>query len=146
MDRRQAADFDQKMLDLYDDYARGEISKREFFDQAAKFAIGSMTATVENPIPNDALAQQVAPDDPSIDDVERIICDSPNGLGSTTDGFHVKPVDAADTIARSHRRASEPGPEPDRDVAVNHGQRTARPLPRMGDDRSLFLPSCRYIA
>ena len=30
MKRKQAADFDQELLDLYDDYAHGRIHRREF--------------------------------------------------------------------------------------------------------------------
>ena len=42
--RLTAADFDQELLDLYDFYAHGKITKREFLDRAAKFAVGGMTA------------------------------------------------------------------------------------------------------
>ncbi len=31
MKRQHAEDFDQELLDLYDDYAHGRIGRREFF-------------------------------------------------------------------------------------------------------------------
>ena len=30
MDRKHATDFDQKVLDLYDDFAHGRITRRDF--------------------------------------------------------------------------------------------------------------------
>ena len=42
--RLTAADFDQELLDLYDYYAHGKISKREFLDRAGKWTVGGLTA------------------------------------------------------------------------------------------------------
>ena len=63
--RMTASDFDQELLDLYDFYAHGKITKREFLDRAGKFAVGGLTAiTLLSMLsPNYALAQQVAEDD-----------------------------------------------------------------------------------
>ena len=44
MTRMTAKDFDQELLDLYDFYAHGKITKREFLDKAGKFAVGGVTA------------------------------------------------------------------------------------------------------
>src|SRR4051812_17649824 len=68
MGREQAKDFDQRLLDLYDDYAHGRLSPREFARKAAAFAVGGVTAEalLERLSPNYALAQQVAPDDARI--------------------------------------------------------------------------------
>ena len=44
MNRMTAKDFDQELLDLYDFYAHGKITKREFLDKAGKYAVGGMTA------------------------------------------------------------------------------------------------------
>ncbi len=44
MTRLTAKDFDQELLDLYDFYAHGKISKRDFLDRAGKFALGGVTA------------------------------------------------------------------------------------------------------
>ena len=44
MKRLTAEDIDQELLDLYDYYAHGMITKREFLDRSAKFAVGGVTA------------------------------------------------------------------------------------------------------
>src|SRR3954451_16562620 len=68
MEREQARDFDQELLNLYDDYAHGRLSPREFARKAAAFAVGGVIAEalLERLSPNYALAQQVAPDDARI--------------------------------------------------------------------------------
>jgi carboxymethylenebutenolidase len=38
MERKQASDFDQERLNLYDDYAHGRIGRRGFLHGAAKVA------------------------------------------------------------------------------------------------------------
>ncbi len=90
-----AGDFDQELLDLYDFYAHGKISKREFLDRAGRFAIGGVSALalLDMLSPNYALAQQVAPDDPAID-ARRIDYASPNGHGSVR-GYLVRPAGVA---------------------------------------------------
>jgi carboxymethylenebutenolidase len=68
MQRKKASDFDQRALDLYDDYAHGRISRRDFAQRIATVTLGSMTAeaVISSLAPNYAWAQQVAPDDPRI--------------------------------------------------------------------------------
>lgn len=90
--RLTAADFDQELLDLYDYYAHGKISKREFLDRAGKWAVGGLTAAVllDTLAPNYALAQQVADDDPEIH-AEDITYASPNGTGDIT-AYMVRPA------------------------------------------------------
>ncbi|TRL39204.1 YghX family hydrolase [Rhizobium straminoryzae] len=68
MTRLTARDFPQELLELYDFYAHGKITKREFLDRAAKFAVGGMTAAalVAQLSPDYALAQQVEFTDPDI--------------------------------------------------------------------------------
>jgi len=44
MERLTAKDFDPQLLELYDFYAHGMISKREFLDRAAKFTVAGLTA------------------------------------------------------------------------------------------------------
>lgn len=80
--RRTAKDFPQELLDLYDYYAHGRLTKREFLDKASKFAVGGVTAAMllQQLSPNYALAQQVAEDDPDII-AEMITYPSPNGHG-----------------------------------------------------------------
>lgn len=90
--RLTAADFDQDLLDLYDYYAHGKISKREFLDRAGKWAVGGLTAAaiLGTLSPNYALAQQVAEDD---DDIigEDITYPSPDGTGDIT-AYIVRPA------------------------------------------------------
>jgi carboxymethylenebutenolidase len=83
--RLTAADFDQELLDLYDYYAHGKITKREFLDRAGKWAVGGLTAAaiLGTLAPNYALAQQVSEDDPDIEG-EDIVYPSPNGTGDIT--------------------------------------------------------------
>ena len=92
-DRRlTAADFDQDLLDLYDYYAHGKISKREFMDRAGKWAAGGLTAAaiLGTLSPNYALAQQVEADDPEIEG-EDITYPSPDGTGEIT-AYLVRPA------------------------------------------------------
>lgn len=91
--RLTAADFDQDLLDLYDYYAHGKISKREFLDQAGKWAIGGLTAAaiLGTLSPNYAFAQQVEADDPDIVG-EDITYPSPDGTGDIT-AYLVRPAD-----------------------------------------------------
>ncbi|OWY12552.1 dienelactone hydrolase [Thioclava sp. F34-6] len=90
--RLTAADFDQELLDLYDYYVYGKISKREFLDRAGKWAVGGLTAVaiLGALAPNYALAQQVAEDDPDIQG-EDITYPSPNGTGEIT-AYLVRPT------------------------------------------------------
>ena len=93
--RKTAKDFPQELLDLYDYYAHGKMTKREFLDRAGKFAVGGVTAAMllNQLSPNYALAQQIMPDDPAIS-TERLSYDSPNGNGSVN-GYLVKPAGAS---------------------------------------------------
>lgn len=83
MDRERAQDFDQRLLDLYDDYAHGRLGRREFARRAAAFAVGGVTAEalLQRLSPNYALAQQVAPDDARIH-AEYVTYESPKGGGA----------------------------------------------------------------
>jgi carboxymethylenebutenolidase len=95
MARMTAKDFDQELLELYDFYAHGKISKREFLDRAGKWAVGGVTAVMLLSMlsPNYALAQQVAADDSGIV-AERVSYPSPSGHG-TVNGYLVRPAGAA---------------------------------------------------
>ncbi len=80
MKRQNASDFDQELLDLYDDYAHGRIDRRGFLHGAAKFAVGGVTAEVllSRLTPNYTWAQQVASTDSRIK-TEYVQYDSPQG-------------------------------------------------------------------
>ncbi|MCF7701032.1 YghX family hydrolase [Loktanella sp. M215] len=92
MTRLTAKDFDPKLLELYDFYAHGMITKREFLDGAAKFAVGGMTAAgiLGLMAPNYALAEQVSFNDEAITP-EYITYPSPNGHGEVR-GYLVRPA------------------------------------------------------
>jgi carboxymethylenebutenolidase len=92
MTRLTAKDFPQELLELYDYYAHGRISKREFLDRAGKFAVGGLTAVaiLASMSPNYALAQQVASDDEGIV-AEYITYPSPNGHGDVR-AYLVRPA------------------------------------------------------
>ncbi len=93
--RKTARDFDQRLLEIYDGYVHGKMSKREFISQAGKYtAVGVTGAMVlEQLQPNYALAQQVAPDDPAIV-TERVEYESPEGHGTMV-GLMARPADAS---------------------------------------------------
>lgn len=83
--RMKATDFPQELLDIYDGYVHGVITKREFLDRAAKFAVGGVTAMalLKALQPTYAWAEQVKADDPRIS-TERIQYQSPDGNGTIT--------------------------------------------------------------
>ena len=90
--RKTAKDFDQRLLDLYDEYCHGRIDRRAFISGVSKHAVGGVSAAalVEMLMPNYALAEQVKPDDPRIK-TQIITYDSPKGYGPTK-ALLAKPV------------------------------------------------------
>jgi carboxymethylenebutenolidase len=82
MNRKQATDFDQQVLDLYDDYAHGRLSRRDYVTRLAAFAVGGTTVEtlLESLSPNYAWAQQIEPNDSRIKS-ETISYASPEGAG-----------------------------------------------------------------
>ena len=83
---------EQELLDLYDRYAHGFISRRRFFELAKRFAVGGMTvaAVVESVQPRYLEAQQIREDDARVNG-ERIEYASPKGAG-TMGGYLVRPA------------------------------------------------------
>jgi len=94
MERKKAADFDREVLDLFDKYVHGGISRRQFLDRASKYAVGGLTAAgiLQALNPKYAEAQQVAADDPRLR-TEYVEYESPQG-GGTMRGLLARPVDA----------------------------------------------------
>lgn len=94
-ERKKASDFDPRILKLFDQYVHGGISRREFLDGAAKFAVGGMTAAaiLDALSPKYAAAQQVAPDDPRLN-TEYLEYSSPQG-GGTIRGYLARPADSS---------------------------------------------------
>ena len=95
MERKKASDFDQELLDLFDQYVHGGVDRRGFLDRAAKFAVGGVTAPMllEALSPKFAEAQQVAKDDKRLR-AEFIEFPSPQGSGKAR-GYFVRPAAAS---------------------------------------------------
>jgi carboxymethylenebutenolidase len=93
MERKKASDFPQELLNLFDGYVHGGISRRQFLDGAQKFAVGGVTAAalLQMLKPNYAWAIQVPPDDKRIR-AETQTVPSPQGNGSIK-GYLVRPAD-----------------------------------------------------
>ena len=94
MERKKASDYPQELLDLFHEYQHGEITRRDFFDRAQKFAVGGLTvATIfESMKPNYAWAQQVPKDDKRLKTGYETV-QSPQGNGSIK-GYFVRPFSA----------------------------------------------------
>jgi carboxymethylenebutenolidase len=97
--RKSAKDFDSRILEIFDGYVHGRMSKREFIERAGKFAAAGVTGAMilEQLQPNYALAQQVAPDDPAIETMTAEYM-SPEGNGRMT-GLMAKPMGATGKLA-----------------------------------------------
>jgi carboxymethylenebutenolidase len=95
MTRLTAKDFAPELLELYDFYAHGKITKREFLDRAGRFTVGGLTAAAVLGMmsPDYALAEQVSFNDPDIAG-EYVMYPSPNGHGQVR-GYLVRPAAAA---------------------------------------------------
>jgi len=91
LDRKKASDFPPEVLKLFDGYVHGAITRREFLDRAARFALVGTSAAVmlESLAPNYALAQQVAKDDGRIA-AKYLTYPSPRGSGEIR-GYLVHP-------------------------------------------------------
>lgn len=89
---RKKEKYDQQLLALYDGYAHGLLSRREFLDRAAAFAASGVSAAalLASLSPDYALAAQVLPDDARIHATYEDY-DSPQGGGSMR-GYLVKPA------------------------------------------------------
>lgn len=94
MHRLTAKDFAPELLELYDGYVHGRISRRQFLERAGQLALGGMTAVgvLAALGPNYALAEQVKFTDPDIV-AEYIEYPSPQGHGQVR-GYLVRPAKA----------------------------------------------------
>lgn len=92
MTRLTAKDFAPELLELYDYYAHGRISRRDFLDRAAAFTVAGLSASalLASLSPNYALAQQVEFTDPDILP-EYLTYPSPKGHGQVR-GYLVRPA------------------------------------------------------
>ena len=98
MERKQAHEFDQELLDLFDGYVHGAFDRRGFLERAAKFAVGGVTAAalLDMLAPRDAWAEQIAPDDTRIT-AGYVEYESPNGHGRIR-GYLTRPAGASGKI------------------------------------------------
>lgn len=96
--RKKACDFDPRILEIFDGYVHGKMSKREFMSKAGRYAAAGVTGAMilEQLEPNYALAQQVAPDDPSIETMTAEY-ESPEGHG-TIRGLMARPANASGAL------------------------------------------------
>jgi len=94
MEPKTAKDFDQELLDLFDQYVHGGVDRRGFLDRAAKFAVGGVTAgmLLDSLSPKFAEAQQVPKDDKRLK-TEYVEYPSPQGYGKMR-GYLVRPANA----------------------------------------------------
>jgi carboxymethylenebutenolidase len=92
MERNQASDYPQELLDLFHEYQHGDMDRRTFLDHLGKFATGGLTALAifESLTPNYAWAQQVPPDDKRLK-VGYEVVQSPAGNGSIK-GYLARPA------------------------------------------------------
>ena len=95
MQRKTANDFDQELLNLFDEYVHGGVDRRGFIERAAKFAVGGVTAPMllDMLSPKFAEAQQVQPTDSRIR-AEHMEFASPQGYGKMR-GYYVRPANAS---------------------------------------------------
>ena len=98
MARLTAKDFPPELLELYDGYVHGRISRRQFLDRAGGLALGGMTAigVLAALSPDYALAQQVRFTDPDIR-ADYITYPSPRGHGQVR-GYLVLPAGATGPV------------------------------------------------
>src|SRR6476659_3087003 len=94
MERKKASDFDQELLNLFDQYVHGGIDRRGFLDRAGKFAVGGVTAgmLLDALSPQFAAAQQVPKDDARIKS-EYVPYPATSGTEKTR-GYLVRPASA----------------------------------------------------
>src|SRR5437867_3785844 len=94
MDRKKASDFDQELLNIFDEYVHGAIDRRGFLDRAARFAAAGMTAAMllDALNPRFAEAQQVAKDDKRLK-TQYVDYESPQGTGKVR-AYVARPSDA----------------------------------------------------
>ena len=92
MERKKASDYPQELLDLFHEYQHGNITRRDFFDRAGRFAVGGVTVLglFDSLKPNFDWAQQVPKDDARIKTSYETV-QSPQGNG-TIKGYFARPA------------------------------------------------------
>lgn len=95
MPRKTAADYDQELLDIFNEYIHGGLDRRGFLQRAQKFAVGGTTASMllASLSPDYAAAEVVPKDDKRIR-TETITYPSPDGSG-TAKAYLAMPASAS---------------------------------------------------
>ena len=88
MGRLKATDFHPRVLELFDQYVHGGLSRRDFLDRATPLAVGGVGAAAL--LADYALAQQVPEGDSRIE-TSRVEYSSPKGHG-TIKGYMARPA------------------------------------------------------
>ena len=98
MEPNKPSELPAELVQLYNDYIHGGMSRRDFLDATKRFAVGGLTAAaiVEALMPNYALGQQVPKDDKRLK-TEYVTVPSPQGNGKIK-GYLVRPANAADKL------------------------------------------------
>ena len=98
MERKQASDFPQELLNIFHEYQHGEIDRRDFMERIQKFAVGGVTAAAlyESLKPNYAWAQQVPKEDARIKTSYETVA-SPQGNGSIR-GYFAQPTNSSGKV------------------------------------------------
>ena len=91
-DRKRAGDYPPEVLKLFDGYVHNDLSRRDFLERAAKYAIGGLTALamLESLQPNFAWADQVSRTDKRIK-AAYVTYPSPKG-SETMRGYFARPA------------------------------------------------------
>ena len=86
------SDYDPRILNLYDGFVHGTLTRREFLDRAAAFTTAGVSAAtiLASLVPDYAKATQVSPSDPSISTGYKKYA-SPAGAGVMR-GYYVRPA------------------------------------------------------
>jgi len=92
MTRKTANDFDPRVLQAFDQYVHGQISRRGFFERTAQIAgsFAAAAAMLEALNPSFAEAQQVPPNDARLHS-QSVDFDSPKGYGKAR-GYLARPA------------------------------------------------------
>lgn len=94
MTRKTSKDFPPQTLKLFDQYVHGDISRRDFLTQAAKYTVAGVTAlsVLQALSPRFAQAEQINADDPRLQ-TDYLEIASPQGNGKIR-GYLVQPFTA----------------------------------------------------
>ena len=98
MTRKTASDYSPEVLGLFDKFVHGDLSRREFLDRAASFAVAgtSAAALLESLTPDFVAGQVIAEEDARLT-TSRPEYDSPQG-GGRMRGYLARPAAGAERL------------------------------------------------